>query len=180
MALFSLYWLITHLVAHNVSISGTALSLVLCRAMPERILSFPEASPSALFSHNSFRKKTPRKQCKEALPGSSGRRPQGWESVLSEYPREASQKVFSPGYQSDWASRMKLWGWIETVCYLTGFPGPRTRQHQVGISLRNFLGFLFNARVVPSPAGFSVSSCCSSLPQTVMKCTHIGAPRQET
>lgn len=98
---FSLYWLITHLVAYNVSISGTALSLVLCRATPERISSFPEASPSTLFSHNSFRKKTPREQCKEALPGSSGRRPQGWECVLSEYPREVSQKAFSPGYQSD-------------------------------------------------------------------------------
>lgn len=75
MTFFSLYWLITHLVAYNVSISGTALRLVLCRVVPERILSFSEAPPSAQCSHNSFQKKTLREQRKDACQAAQGTGP---------------------------------------------------------------------------------------------------------
>lgn len=43
-------------------------------------------------------------------------------------------------------------------------------QHQIGISPRNFLGFLFNAS----------HSRCSWVQDRVMNCTHIWALRQET
>lgn len=75
MTFFSLYWLITHLVAYNVSISGTALRLVLWRVVPERILSFSEAPPSTQCSHNSFQKKTLSEQRKDACQAAQGTGP---------------------------------------------------------------------------------------------------------
>lgn len=51
---FSLYWLITHLVEYNVSISGTALSLVLPSGMLERIFSYSKNLSVHTIQLNSF------------------------------------------------------------------------------------------------------------------------------